>query len=204
LLEVISDGEHVFWSGTGEPEAVTETMIEVADRQAQFDVPRSRYVVVSPGGPPASTSLYGVQNCFDIALIGAIQKGGEALVLGPCDGRPGVPPEVCGLAPDKKSKELFWDNLVRLRDADLETCREEISHGFELYLWKTWRILRLFKRDGIRIWMHSELPAERLAEAGFEHAPDPQAWIDERTERGDGKFVVVNGGNKLLVRPLNK
>ena len=63
-------------------------------------MPKSRYVVVSPGGPPASTALYGVQNCFDMALLGAIQQGGEALVLGPCNGRPGMADDVRGLAPD--------------------------------------------------------------------------------------------------------
>jgi hypothetical protein len=167
---------------------------------SEFLVPRAKYVVVSPGGPPASQALYGVQNCFDLALLGAIRPGGEALVIGPCDGRPGVEPDVKGLAPDRRSKELFWDNLVRMQDWPLERCHEEISNHFELYLWKTWRVLRLFKRDRVRIWMHCELPADVLKRGGFEKCDDPQAWVDERIARGDGKFNAIENGNKLCVR----
>lgn len=201
LIDMISDKDEVFFTRAGNPELVTPEICAAADRQAEFTVPASRYVVVSPGGPPASTALYGVQNCFDMALLGAIKKNGEALVFGPCNGRPGVAPDVCGLAPDGKSKALFWDNLVRLKDTPLEDAYREIHDNFKLYLWKTWRVLRLFKRDGIRIWIHGELSPEILAEGGFEHCADPQAWIDERVARGDGKFVAIDGGNKLLVRP---
>jgi nickel-dependent lactate racemase len=199
LLDMISDKDEVFFVKAGDPEKVTPLVIAAADKQAEFKVPKSRYVVVSPGGPPACTALYGVQNCFDMALLGAIENGGEALVYGPCNGRPGVDPEVKGLAPDGKSKALFWDNLVRMQEWPLEKCYQEIHDNFKLYLWKTWRVLRLFKRDGIKIWIHGELPADILKEGGFEHCADPQAWIDERVARGDGKFVVIDGGNKLLV-----
>ncbi|MFH2005983.1 MAG: lactate racemase domain-containing protein [bacterium] len=200
LLDMISDKDAVFFACAGAPEEVTPKVLAAADEQAEFKVPKSRYVVVSPGGPPASTALYGVQNCFDMALLGAIEQGGEALVFGPCNGRPGVDPDAKGLAPDGKSKALFWDSLVRMKDQPLEDCYREIHDGFKLYLWKTWRVLRLFKRDRIKIWMYGELPADILRAGGFEHAPDPQAWIDERAARGDGKFVLIDGGNKLLVR----
>ncbi len=201
LIDMISDKDEVFFTRAGDPEQVTPLICAAADEQAEFTVPASRYVVVSPGGPPASTALYGVQNCFDMALLGAIQQGGEALVLGPCNGRPGVAPDVKGLAPDGKSKALFWDNLVRLRDTPLQEAFQEIHDNFQLYLWKTWRVLRLFGRDRIKIWIHGELSPEILAQGGFEHCPDPQAWIDERAARGDGRFVAIDGGNKLLVRP---
>jgi nickel-dependent lactate racemase len=201
LIDMISDKDEVFYTRAGDPEQVTPQICAAADRQAEFKVPASQYVVVSPGGPPASTALYGVQNCFDMALLGAIKKNGEALVLGPCDGRPGMDEDVKGLAPDAKSKALFWDNLVRLKKTPLEEAHHEIHDNFQLYLWKTWRVLRLFKRDGIKIWMHCELSPEVLAKGGFEHCADPQAWIDERVARADGKFIAIDGGNKLLVRP---
>ena len=69
------------------------------------------------------------------------------------------------VAPDAKSKALFWDNLVRLQDASLEECFRDLHDNFELYKWKTWRVLRLFKRDRIKLWIHGELPAEILARA---------------------------------------
>ena len=46
----------------------------------------------------------------------------------------------------------------------------------------------------------SQLPDEKLLEAGFYPATDHRKWIEEREQRGDGKFVVINKGNKLLVR----
>jgi hypothetical protein len=200
LLDMISDKDDIFFIQAGEPEKVTTAVIDAADEQAEFAVNKSRYVVVSPGGPPASTALYGVQNCFDMAILGAIEQGGEALVFGPCNGRPGVSDDVKGIAPDAKSKALFWDNLVRMKDMPLQDCYDEIEGDFKLYLWKTWRVLRMFKRDSIKLYIHGELPAEILEAGGFESAPDPQAWIDERIARGDGKFVAIDGGNKLLVR----
>ncbi|NOZ84953.1 MAG: DUF2088 domain-containing protein [Deltaproteobacteria bacterium] len=200
LLDMISDKKVIFFAEAGDYRKVTSHTIEAADNQAMFEVPKSKYVVVSPGGPPASTALYGVQNCFDMALLGAIEAGGEALVLGPCNGRPGVDPDVKGLAPDRKSKKLFWDTLVRLKEKSLDECFKEIDENFQLYLWKTWRVLRLFKRDRIKIWIHGELAPQILAKGGFLHAPDPQEWIDKRVARKDGKFTIIDNGNKLLVR----
>jgi nickel-dependent lactate racemase len=198
-LDMISERGVVRWAQAGDPDAVTRAMVGAADRLALFRLTPVRYVVVSPGGPPASQALYGVQNCFDMALQGAIQPGGEALVIAPCDGRPDLPPDVAGLAPDAKSKRLFWDQLVRFRDRPLEEWRRHAEEHFELYLWKTDRVLKLLSTHGIQVYLYSRLPAEILARAGFRHAPDPQAWIDERAARKDGLFRFINKGNKLLV-----
>jgi len=158
-------------------------------------------VIISPGGPPASQALYGVQNCFDMALKGAIADGGEALVIAPCNGRPDLPPDVSGLAPDKKSKELFWDNLVRLRDKPLAECTEFIDKHFELYLWKTDRVVKLLKANKVKLYLFCELPADLLKSAGIEKAESIQKWVDERAARKNGKFRIINNGNKLLVMP---
>lgn len=103
------------------------------------------------------------------------------------------------LAPDERSKALFWDNLVRLSPRPLPEARREIADNFELYLWKTDRVPRLLKEDRIGIAVHSRLPAEVLKAGGFESAPDIQGWIDERVSRGDGTFTVIDNGNKLCV-----
>jgi nickel-dependent lactate racemase len=198
-LDMISDKRSVFWVAAGDPDTLCAQAVAHADQQAQFTVPRARYVLVSPGGPPASQAMYGVQNCFDMAMKGAVEPGGEVLVCAPCDGRPDLPPEVRGFATSTKSLELFWKNLVRLRHEPLDEAYRWIDDNFQLYLWKTWRVLRNFGHDRLKIHVHCTLPDEALREAGFIPVADPQAWIDERAARGDGLLNVIDNGNKLLV-----
>ncbi|MBI5527089.1 MAG: DUF2088 domain-containing protein [Deltaproteobacteria bacterium] len=201
-LDMVSEKDTIYWVRAGNPDLVTQEMTGVADKLGAYEVERTRYVVISPGGPPASQALYGVQNCFDMALKGAIEDGGEALVVAPCNGREDLPPEVRGLAPDGKSKALFWDNLVRFRDMPLEACASEIERAFELYLWKTDRVLKLLKANRIRMHLFCGLDAGLLESAGFRKAESIQAWVDERAARGDGKLRVINNGNKLFVTPV--
>jgi hypothetical protein len=198
-LDMISEGQQMFWVRSGDPSAITSEMIPVADDLMSFSINRSKYVIISPGGPPASQALYGTQNCFDLAMKGAISKGGEALVVAPLDGRPDLPKDVSGLAPDRRSKELFWDNLVKLLPLSIEESRKSIADNFELYLWKTDRVLRLFKEEQLKIYLHSQLPEDVVKPGGFEVAQDIQGWIDERVRRNDGLFTVINQGNKLCV-----
>lgn len=198
-LDMISDAQSVYWVGAGDPDALCRRAAVEADQQAEFSVEKTPYLVISPGGPPASQAMYGVQNCFDMAMVGAVAQGGEVLVVAPCEGRPDLPEDVRGLATSAGSKALFWDNLVRLRDTPLDRCLQSIDQEFRLYMWKTWRVLRNFKADGLRIHVYSSLAPERLEAAGFIPVADPQAWIDERAARGDGLLRVVDQGNKLLV-----
>jgi nickel-dependent lactate racemase len=198
-LDMISEGGKVLWYAAGKPEAFLPRMPEAVDRVGAFEVERARYVVLSPGGPPASQTLYSVQNCFDMALLGAIQPGGEALVIAPCDGRPDVPPEVRGLAPDAGSKGLFYDGLVKLLALPFDEAEQWIRDHFELYLWKTHRVLRLLKVDRVKLHLCSDLPPAKVAAAGIIPVAEPQAWIDERAARGDGTCRVIDGGNRILV-----
>jgi nickel-dependent lactate racemase len=198
-LDMISEGGKVFWHAAGKPERILPRMTEAVDKFGGFEVERAQYVVLSPGGPPASQTLYSVQNCFDMALLGALKRGGEALVVAPCDGRPDVPPDVRGLAPDSNSKSLFYDGLVRLLALPFAEGEAWIRDHFELYLWKTHRVLRLLKADGVKLYLHSELAPEKVSAAGIVPVSDPQAWIDERAARGDGKCRVIDGGNRILV-----
>lgn len=199
-LDMISEKGTVKWAASGDPDGVTRRMVVEADDLSMFTVEPTRYVVISPGGPPASQALYGVQNCFDMALKNAILPGGEALVIAPCDGRPDLPPDVSGLAPDGKSKELFWDNLVRFSTQPLETWNPFVQNNFELYLWKTDRVLKLFKENRVSIHVYCELDPFVLEQGGFGYAPDPQSWIDERAARRDGLFRVIDNGNRLFVK----
>lgn len=198
-LDMISEGGKVGWIAAGRPEAFLPRMPVEVDRVGAFEVQPARYVVLSPGGPPASQTLYSTQNCFDMALLGAIQPGGEALVVAPCDGRPDVPPDVRGLAPDAGSKALFYDGLVRLLHRPFDEAEAWIRDHFELYLWKTHRVLRLLQVDRVKLHLHSELDPALAAAAGFIPVSDPQAWIDERAARGDGLCHVIDNGNRLLV-----
>lgn len=198
-LEMISDGPSIYWAASGDVDWLCQQAIVYADEQAQFNVDKTRYVIVSPGGPPASQALYGVQNCFDMALLGAIENGGEALIMAPCNGRPDLPPEVSGLATSAKSKTLFWDNLVRFVDTPLEESHDWIDKNFELYIWKTYRVLRLYHKNKLKLYLYSGLPAEKIKPGGLIPVDDPNAWLAERAARNDGFLTAINQGNKLLV-----
>jgi nickel-dependent lactate racemase len=198
-VDMISEKEDILWIAAGPVDDVCQLMPAEADKVGAFEVEKQKYVLISPGGPPACQALYGTQNCFDLALLGAIEQGGEALIVSPCNGRPDLPPDVSGIAPDRKSKELFYDCLVELLPKTLDECEEYIRDHFELYLWKTIRVLRLTKKYGLSLFLHSELPDDVVTKAGFTPVRDPQAWIDERAKRGDGKLLVIDNGNKLFV-----
>jgi len=199
-LDMISTTEAILWAQAGDPDEATREMIRQADAMSSFEVDRARYVVVSPGGPPACNAVYGVQNCFDMALKGAIENGGEALVLAPCLGKEGLPDEVNGLAPDEKAKTLFWDNLVHFRDTPLDEAAQYIDNHFVLYLWKTDRVLKLMKENGVQIYLFSELPADKVEPSGIIPIADPQTWINDRAARQDGKIRAIDKGNTILVR----
>ena len=201
LLDMVSTKSTIEWIAAGDPDKVSMEMTKAVDDLASFKLTRTEYVVISPGGPPACNALYGVQNSFDMALKYAIKDGGEALILAPCTGSPEQPEEVKGLATSEKSKVLFWDNLVRLREKPLKVATDWIDKNFQLYLWKTDRILKLMLQQRIKLYLYSGLPAEKVKPGGFISVTDPNDWIDERAKRGDGKLRVIDEGNKLLVIP---
>jgi nickel-dependent lactate racemase len=201
LLDMVSTKSTIEWIAAGNPDKVSVQMTKAVDNLASFVLPRTKYVVISPGGTPACNALYGVQNSFDMALKYAIKEAGEALIIAPCTGSPGQPEEVKGLATSEKSKALFWDNLVRLRKKSLAEATDWIGKNFELYLWKTDRVLKLMLQQKVKLYLYSELPAEKVKPGGFISVTDPNEWIDERAKRGDGKLRAIDEGNKLLVIP---
>jgi len=204
LLDMFSTKSTIEWISAGNPDKVSVKMTKAVDDLASFNLLRTKYVVISPGGPPACNAIYGVQNSFDMALKYAIKEGGEALILAPCIGSPGQPEEVRGLATSENSKALFWDNLVRLREKTLIEATEWIDKNFELYLWKTDRVLKLMLQQKVKLYLYSELPAEKIKPGGFIPVTDPNKWICERANRGDGKLNVIDEGNKLLVIPADR
>lgn len=198
-VEMVSSGDKILWIDSGAIEKIEPAMVQAVDEATRFEVKPAKYAVVSPGGPPASTNIYGVQNCFDMALKGSIMQGGEALIIAPCNGSPGQDTSFKGLATSEKSKKLFWDNLVKMRDWEINRITDWIDKNFELYLWKTDRVLKLMKEDKIKLYIYTQnLSAETLSAAGFHLCTDPQKWIEERIARNDGKFNVINNGNKIL------
>ncbi len=198
-LDMISKKDSVLACMAGDPNVINARMTDFADQFGMFEVEPAKYVLISPGGPPASQALYGTQNCFDMAMKGALLPGGESCVLAPCEGRPDLPDDVKGLAPDGKSKKLFWDNLVRMQDWSMEQVLDFADKNFELYLWKTVKVLRLFKELDLHIGLHSTLASDVVAQGGFVPVEDVQAWIDERAARKDGKLWVIDQGNKIFV-----
>ena len=203
LLDMFSTKSTIEWIAAGSPDKVSQQMTEAVDSLASFVLPRTKYVVISPGGPPACNAIYGVQNSFDMALKYAIKNAGEALILAPCSGSSGQSEEFKGLATSANSKALFWDNLVKLRNKSLAAATDWIDKNFELYLWKTDRVLKLMLDQRIKLYLYSELPPEKIEPGGFIPVNDPNEWITERASRKDGKLRVIDEGNKLLVIPTD-
>jgi nickel-dependent lactate racemase len=202
LLDMFSTKSTIEWIAAGDPDKVSTQMTKAVDDLASFVLPRTKYVVISPGGPPACNAIYGVQNSFDMALKYAIKQGGEALILAPCSGSPDQPDEFKGLATSANSKALFWDNLAKLRNKLLTEATDWIDKNFELYLWKTDRVLKLMLDQKIKLYLYSELQADKIKPGGFIPVTDPNEWISERASRKDGKLRVIDEGNKLLVIPV--
>lgn len=200
-LDMISDAKNIYWIAAGDPNVIIKMMPAEVDRIAAFDVEPTKYIIISPGGPPASQTLYSTQNCFDMALSGAITDKGEALIIAPCEGRPDVPESSRGLAPDEKAKKLFYDNLVEMKDWPLPKSTSWIKNNFELYLWKTDRVLKLMNKRKIKLFLYSTLPDDKVLAAGFIPVKDIQEWIDERTKKRSDRIRVIDDGNKLLVMP---
>jgi nickel-dependent lactate racemase len=201
LLDMFSTKSTIEWIAAGNPDKISEQMTKAVDDLASFVLPRTKYVVISPGGPPACNAIYGVQNSFDMALKYAIKQGGEALIIAPCSGSPEQSEEIKGLATSAKSKALFWDNLAKLRKKTLAEATDWIDKNFELYLWKTDRVLKLMLDQKIKLYLYSELPAEKIEPGGFISVTDPNEWIAERAKRNDGLLRIIDEGNKLLIIP---
>jgi len=75
--------------------------------------------------------------------------------------------------------------------------------NFELYLWKTDRMMKLQLEQQVKLYLYSDLPDHKMTSGGFIPVRDPNAWIAERAGRRDGEALVIDEGNKLLVIPQN-
>ncbi len=198
-LDMVSQKDKIFWIDCGDPDIVCQDVTAAVDKFLGFEVEKTKYLIQSPGGPPASETIYYVQNGFDMVIKGALQSGGEALVIAPCNGRPEVPDHIRGICPDPESMELFWDTLVKYLDKPLEDWINFVENNFKLFMWKTDRVIKLFKDSKIKIYIYSQLPDEVLLKGGFIPEHDPQKWINERAARKDGKIWCVDEANKLCV-----
>ncbi len=198
-LDMVSQKDRILWIGSGEPDTVCRDAIAAVDEHLGFEVEKTKYLVMSPGAPPTCDTIYHVQNGFDMVVKGALLEGGEALVVAPCAGRPDVPANIRGICPDQESMALFWDTLVKFLDKPLADWNKYADRNFKLFMWKTDRVLKLFKESGIRIYLHSQLSDEALRKGGFIPEHDPQKWIAERAARHDGKIRFVDDANKLCV-----
>ncbi len=74
------------------------------------------------------------------------------------------------------------------------------ENDFKLFMWKTDRVIKLFKDSGIKIYLYSQLPDAVVLKGGFIPEHDPQKWINDRVARQDGKIWCVDEANKLCVQ----
>lgn len=198
-LDMVSQKDKIFWIDCGDSDIVCQDVTAAVDKYLGFGVEKTKYLVLSPGGPPACDTLYYVQNGFDMVVKGALLEGGEALVIAPCAGRPEVPENIRGICPDAESMALFWDTLLKYINRPLGEWTEFVDKNFKLFMWKTDRVLKLFKEAKIKIYIYCQLPDEVLLKSGFIPEHNPQKWLDERANRKDGKVRFVDEANKLCV-----
>lgn len=198
-LDMVSQKEQIFWLDCGDPDIVCREVTEAVDTYLGFTVEKTKYLVVSPGGPPTCDTIYYVQNSFDMVIKGALTAGGQALVMAPCCGTPAVSEAIRGICPDEESMKLFWHTLLKYLPQPLSVWQDYVADNFKLFMWKTDRVLKLFKESGIKIYLYSQLKDEVVSAGGFIPEHDPQRWISERAERHDGKIRFVDEANKLCV-----
>ena len=186
------------WGVIGKPDNVCRKVVQKNEEIYKFKVRSTRYVIVSPGTNSACESLYTTQRCLDMTVNNIIEDKGEVLIFSPCRGRHDAEPDYKGLTPDLESKELFYDNLIKMKDWKFSQVREYIDNNFKLYMWKTHRLLRLMKQRQVKIYLYSELNDNLLANVNIIPIKDYQLWINERIARDDGDFTIINFGNRII------
>jgi nickel-dependent lactate racemase len=181
-LSTITSDNGIIWSGSGEIKKVTQEGIRIVDRISSFRVVPRRRIVVSPGGYPEDETLYTAHRALELTKD-AVLKGGEILFLAQCQN---------GIAPNRESKEHFYDELVKLG------ARRRKVKKYRLYMHKALRFAELLKKVK-KIWIYTDLSKRTVEKINLHKVDDPQSVIDGWLEKEREKILIFDEANKISV-----
>lgn len=184
-MTLVTSGDKILWAGGGATEEVTRRGIGIVDAIASLELPRLRYLVVSPGGHPHDESLYTAQRALELSQA-ALAPGGEVLFLAACAN---------GLGP-AGSREHFVEPLMRPLAEITAMPRDE----YTMYAHKPVKFARYLERLAA-VHMTSELAPELVEGIHLAPAPEPQAVIDAWVRAaGEGDAIgFLDDASKLAI-----
>jgi nickel-dependent lactate racemase len=186
-LTTIGAGGRVYWAKFGPAETAAAAAFAVADERNVHAVTPADRLIVSPGGEPNDADLYIAQRGLELTKA-AVVDGGEVLFLAACRRGIGEP----------HTTKNFYERLT----APIEEILNSIKERYVLYSHKPYRLAQLIHRLR-RIWVYSQIPAASLTAAHLHPTDDPQTVVDAwLTERPDARILIVDGANKIALRPV--
>jgi nickel-dependent lactate racemase len=185
LLAMVTSGDYILWSKSGEIQAVTREGIEVIDRTASFTIPATDRIIVTPGGNPQDESLYNAQRGLELTK-NAVRDNGEVLLLAEC-------PK--GIAPTPTAREFFYDYLIM----PLPEMMAKIQDHYRLYTHKSWKFGELIQRLN-HVWLYTSLDKTQVETAHISYASNPQKIVDSWLHTDEAVQIhVFHDANKIAV-----
>jgi nickel-dependent lactate racemase len=183
-LAVISYQDQLQWAKIGTLIEATGAGIQKVDELTSFTLPKSDYMIVSPGGHPDDESLYTAQRALELTK-NAINGGGEILFLSHCEN---------GIGP-QKTMAHFYDLLAQPLPEVLKSIEDE----YELYSHKAYKFAQMIQQLRA-IHVHSSLSDEIISRIHLKPCADPQMLIDRwLAQNPTAQINIFDGANKLAV-----
>jgi nickel-dependent lactate racemase len=186
-LATISSHQAIQWAAFGPIRRVCQKAFTQADQRNLHTVKPVSRLIVSPGGYPNDMDLYIAQRALELTEQ-AVLNGGEILFISAC--QDGIGPQT--------SIEHFWNLLIR----PFDEIYQSIEGKYKLFSHKPYRFARLIQRLR-KLWVYSEMPDDQIIAAHMTPVDNPQDVVDGwLKEKPSEKILVVNGANKIALRPL--
>lgn len=186
-LAMISASRRLIWARFGPIREASAESFRVTDERNIRTVTPTTHLIVSPGGLSNDEDLYTAQRALELSRA-AVTDGGEVLFLAACPNGIGA----------QHTLANFYNRLT----APLKEVIESIQQDYVLYSHKPYKFALLIRRLR-RIWMHTQIPDDRVEAAHLHPTHDPQAVVDAwLAEQPDTKILVIDGANKLALKAV--
>lgn len=186
-LTMISAARKLIWSQFGPIAEASAEAFRVTDERNIRTVTPGMRLVVAPGGLPNDDDLYIAQRALELNRA-AVLDGGEVLFLAACPKGIGEPQTLAN----------FYDRLT----VPLDEVIQSIEQDYVLYSHKPYKFALMIKRLR-HLWIHTQIPDERVKAAHLHPAHDPQAIIDAwLSEDPDVQIIFVDGANKVALKAI--